>query len=331
MTWLQQIDDKSFEIHSTDLTDGCPRRVQLRWEGKLLPHAPTALVRGMLAGSSCEHLHKQYLHTDDCHVWPDEQIEDLAKKSVSVGWDETERSLIEDGRIITDSVERNIETIKAEVQKVLVSYIKNLGPLFLQTTLLGCETPCRMVLESDGEVYTFASHTDLIVRDPENAFGFGKGRVLIMDWKWRMEAPTKAYLSRNLQFAMYWLMGIQGKFKLQDWSGFTSIPDCENPQMVWLHLPYLKPYNRKTIAKDKEGREVVYKKGDTRPISSTLRAVNFLPENMERVAKTLVNRVDMYKAGFFPAIPEPVRCANCEAESFWTRFDTAPIHGDNNE
>jgi len=328
---LRTFDDNFAEIHSTDLTDGCPRRVQLRWEGKLLPHAPTALVRGMLAGSACELLHENYLHKTDCHAWEEERVISLIEEVVSAGWSDTQTSLSDDGRIITDSVEKNIESIKSEVAKVLCAYVKHLGPLFVQTKLIGCETPCRLDLEHDGSSFSFASHTDLIVRDVANVFGYGKGRVLIIDWKWRMEAPTKAYLSRNMQFAMYWLMGLRGKFKIADWSGFTSIADCENPQMVWLHLPYLKPYSRKTIAKDKDGNQVAYKKGDIRPTTSILRAVNFLPENEERVAKALVNRVEMYKAGFFPAIPEPVRCANCEAESFCPRYDTASIHGDKNE
>jgi len=300
-------------IHSTDLTDSCPRRVLLRWEGKLLPHAPTALVRGMIAGASCQFMH-------ETNTWDD------AAAAVAWGLEQTKRDLIQDRREMTDAVEKNLDEILEEIEKVVEQYSLRFADKFSQTVFIGCETPCKMKL-GDTE---FASHTDLIVRDSGNAFGYGKDRLLIFDWKWRKDAPTKAYLARNMQFAMYWIMANQGEFLVEEWAGYRPIPNATDAKVIWVHLPHLKPYGRKTVVKDDDGTEREYKKGDTRPTHSVLRYANFMPEHRDAVIAAIQKRVDMYKAGFFPATPDPAKCHLCEAESFCHRFDTSPLEGDNN-
>jgi len=302
------------ELHTTDLTDSCPQRVLLRWEGKLLPHAPTALVRGMVAGSACRYMHESM-------KWDNP---DAIEYAMDYAWDQTLKDLEEDQRILTEAVERSQDTITQEVQKVLEQYVERLGPKFEKTELLGCETPCVMEL---GGV-KFASHTDLIVRDSGNAFGYGKGRVIVFDWKWRQESPSKAYLARNLQFATYWLMARQGRFLFDDWTGYIPIPDAQNAQLVWLHLPAFKPYAKKTVTFDDKSEQQEYKKGDVRPLRAILRTTHYTDNDTQHIEQALLKRVMMYKDGYFPAIPEPTKCALCEAESFCPRFDTTPLQGD---
>lgn len=299
------------EIHSTDLTDSCPRRVLLRWEGKLLPHAPTALVRGMIAGASCQFMH-------EAGSWDDPDT------AVAWGLSQTRKDLEEDRRDMTDSVTKNLDGILAEIRTVVEQYSLRFANLFSRTDFVGCETPCKMTIDG----VDFASHTDLIVRDSGNAFGFGKDRLLIFDWKWRMDAPTKAYLARNMQFVMYWLMANQGTFLIEEWAGYRPIENATDAKLIWVHLPHLKPYGRKTIVKDDEGTEREFKKGDTRPTHSILRHTDYLPEHREDVVAAILKRVEMYRSGFFPANPDPIKCHLCEAESFCYRFDTSPLEGD---
>lgn len=301
------------EIHTTDLTDSCPRRVLLRWEGKLLPHAPTALVRGMVAGSACRFMH-------ETGSWND------AKSATAWGLWQTQKDLEEDRREMTDAVVKNMETMLKEVEVMAEQYSLRFRDLFSRTDLVGCEVPCKMTI-GDTE---FASHTDLMVRDSGNAFGFGKDRLLIFDWKWRQDVPTKAYLARNMQFATYWLMANQGTFLIEEWAGYCPIGNAEDAKLIWVHLPYLKPFGRKTIVKDDEGKEREFSKGDTRPIRTILRHADFLPEHRQEIIDAITHRVEMYKAGYFPASPEPAKCHLCEAESFCYRFDTSPLEGDHN-
>jgi hypothetical protein len=304
------------ELHTTDLTDSCPQRVLLRWEGKLLPHAPTALVRGMVAGSACRYMHESM-------AWDKEDAPDYA---MDYAWKQTMQDLEEDQRILTEAVEKNKDAMLKEIRNVLDQYIARLGPLFAKSEFVGCETPCTMTLDG----VKFASHTDLIVRDSGNVFGYGKGRLIIFDWKWRQESPSRAYLARNLQFATYWLMARQGEFLIEDWAGYTPLPDADNAQLVWLHLPNLKPYTRKTITYNDNQEQHEYKKGDVRPLRSILKTTQYTDTDTTHIERALTRRVKMYKAGFFPATPEPNKCSLCEAESFCPRFDTTPLEGDAN-
>tara|TARA_R100000458_G_scaffold39271_1_gene36772 strand:+ start:3200 stop:3979 length:780 start_codon:yes stop_codon:yes gene_type:complete len=249
------------------------------------------------------------------------------KAATAWGLWQTKRDLEDDRREMTDSVVKNMGNILKEVEAVAGQYSTLLREKFERTDLIGCEVPCKMKI---GDI-EFASHTDLMVRDSGNAFGFGKDRLLIFDWKWRQDVPTKAYLARNLQFATYWLMANQGTFLVEEWAGYCPIENAEDAKLVWIHLPYLKPFGRKTVVKDDDGTEREFLKGDTRPISSVLRHANYLPEHKEEITQAIVNRVEMYKSGFFPANPEPAKCHLCEAESFCYRFDTTPLEGDINE
>jgi hypothetical protein len=99
----------------------------------------------------------------------------------------------------------------------------------------------------------------------------------------------------------------------------------ETPQMIWCHLPNLKPYARKTTAKDENGHEKLYVKGDERPISSIMRDVNFITdsETVDCMKNEMTQRVTMMRLGMFPQNPDPVGCQVCEAQDFCTRGDTS--------
>lgn len=291
------------DIHTSDLTDTCPHKVLLKHEQKTKPVATTALFRGVLIGKILECVHEQN-HQDI----NEEAFEDLVHE------------LEGEGRIVSDAVLRNKDEILEEIGFVKLKYYEQLMPLFDQCELVGTELPCRVKI---GDT-SFASHIDLLVRDTSNVFGHGEQRLLCIDWKYRQVAPTKAYLSRHLQMYLYWLMILEGSvmaYKAVDgWVEYGEVP-----QMLWCHLPYLKPFARKTIIKDEDGSEVQYKKGDTRPIHNIMRPVNFKPEAINSMKADLLDRVAMMRSGFFPKIPDPVGCQICEAQDFCARGDTPEL------
>ena len=89
----------------------------------------------------------------------------------------------------------------------------------------------------------------------------------------------------------------------------------------------MKPFGRKTTSKDADGNQVVYAKGDERPITSILREVNFLEDIgvVEEMKRDMADRVEMMRSGFFPKSPDPVGCQVCEAQDFCSRGDTVEL------
>ena len=307
------------EWHTTDLTDHCPARVRLRLQGKISARAPTAMVRGMLAGSALE-----YLHEHPVAEWGTEQASitsalDYAAVQLREGLDV-------DGRILTDAAERALqEELPNEIAVVLEAYIVRLGPFFAKTDFVGAEVPIRCT-ESGTK---FASHLDLVFYDTNNTFKCSpKGGLTVFDWKWRKDTPSKAYLARNQQFLLYWYACKHGKLLLSDGADKTWVPLDEYPGMAWIHLPSLKPYTRKVITKDDDGIEKEFKKGDYRPLRQVVRVVKFEPLQAAAAAKALCRKVEMYKSGYWPQNPDPIGCGICEAEDFCTRYDTVSLEGD---
>ena len=297
------------DVHTTELTDSCLRRVLLRHEQKIRPAATTALFRGLLAGKALE-----FVHDGDNYDTLDHAMGLISRALCS--------ELEDEGRIISDSVIKNMSSIQEDVLRVVEQYINRFMPLFEQCELIGTELPCRLFMGGTN----YASHLDLLVRDTNNVFGYGQGRLLCIDWKYRQEVPTKAYLSRNLQFFLYWLTIKEGSVMaypaVDGWIDYGEVP-----QMIWCHLPNMKPFGRKTTSKDGDGNPVVYSKGDERPITSILKAVNFLddPDVVSEMKKDMADRVEMMRSGFFPKSPDPVGCQVCEAQDFCSRGDTPII------
>lgn len=293
------------DIHTSDLTEPCLRKVLLRHQQKAEPVAPTALFRGLLVGKWLEYIHEY----DALPVDHEELI-----------WNDLVAELESEGRQPSESVERNKDQIQADVSLVCEKYVERFMPLFRKCEVIGTELPCRTQIDD----IKFASHVDLMLRDTDDVFGYGKGKLLIIDWKYRAEVPTKAYLSRNYQFAMYWLCALEGSIMTEPafdvWEEFN-----EPAQMLWFHLPYLSPFKRKTTVKDLNGDPVVYMKGDERPISSILKDVNLKVEAIETIKSDIVERVQVMRAGYFPKSPEPVRCTVCDTRDFCTRGDTVEL------
>ena len=312
------------EWHTTDLSDHCPARVKLRLQGKISNRAPTAMVRGMFAGSALEWLHAHKPDswgTEDCPVW----------KAIDYGAYALRKSVEEDNRILTDAAEKALKAeLPDELEVVLEAYIRRLGPLFAKTNYLGTEIPIRC--ERDG--IKFASHLDLVFYDTDNVFGCkdegheGAGAT-VFDWKWRKDTPSKAYMARNQQFLLYWLACKHGRVQISEEAG-EKIWFCldEYPGMAWVHLPSLKPYTRRVITKDDEGQEREFKKGDDRPLRQVVRVIKFEPSVATKAMERLCKKVEMYKDGYWPQNPDPVGCGICEAEDFCTRYDTVSLEGD---
>lgn len=293
------------DIHTSDLTEPCLRKVLLRHQQKAEPVAPTALFRGILIGKWLEHIHEK-----------DEIPTDIS----ATIWDDLVKELEAEGRQPSESVETNRATIEGDVLLICQRYMARMMPLFRQCEYIGTELPCRT--EIDG--IKFASHVDLLLRDTGNVLGYGKGRLLVIDWKYRAEVPTKAYLSRNYQFAMYWLAMLEGS--VMTYPAFNVWEEYgESAQLLWCHLPYLFPFKRKTTLKDDNGDPVVYLKGDERPVTSILRDVNFKREALQGIRRDIVERVQVMRAGYFPKAPEPVRCTVCDSRDFCTRGDTPEL------
>lgn len=296
------------EIHSSDLTASCMRYVQLRLQNRTKPIAATALVRGMIAGEAVRLLHEKHGIHDERASEP-ALFAPIVNEAASI----VRRTLVEEGRVLSDAAEAGMSEIVSEVGEVADAYWRRLRPKFVGTTLYGCEVPVRWKYAP--RMPEFASHVDLLYRDRE-------GRLTFVDWKFRQDAPTYHYLLRNMQFGCYHAACLEGKFLINDglseeWKGFGEVS-----QGVWLHLPHLLPFGRKTRCEDDRGYETEFNKGDDRPIRMAWRLVEYAPTAVEDVRSELLMRVKMMKRDVFPTNPDPVGCSLCDAESFCKRFDS---------
>lgn len=273
------------DIHSSDLTASCLRAVKLRHEGKIAPEYTTALYRGQLAGEVLRLVHERGL-------WGNTLLTAVNEAHLAVV-----KTAYLEGRLLTEAVTKNGTDIQAEVLRVCELYQTRFADYFSRCKLIGCELPIRA--EIDGR--NFASHLDLLFRDPE-------GALCVWDWKWRADSPMFAYLARNLQFGMYALSVRHGSAMLADdeWVDFG-----EWPRLAWLHLPYLLPYGKATGDA---------KKGDLRPLEQIVR---WLPscELWESNIRAEFNlRASMMEQDFWPTNPDPIGCGLCESQAFCPAF-----------
>lgn len=296
------------EIHSSDMTASCMRYVQLRLQNKTKPIATTALVKGLIAGEAMRYLHEE-------HGIHDEKAQEPALYTpiVNKAVEATRRTLLQEGRVLSDAAAAAIPEAVTEIGNICEAYWRKFRPRFVGTTLYGCEVPVRWKYAP--RMPEFASHVDLMFRDRN-------GRLTFVDWKFRAEAPTYHYLLRNMQFGCYHAACLEGKFLINDglseeWKSFG-----EESHGVWLHLPHVLPFGRATRCEDDRGFEVEFKKGDERPLRMAWRLVEYAPTAVEDVRSELMMRVRMMKKDVFPTNPDPVGCSLCEAESFCPRFDS---------
>ena len=100
------------DIHSTDLTEACPRKVLLRHEQKVEPVATTALFRGVLAGKCLEYLHAGLSSEQLCNG-----VVGIANEVVS--------ELAAEGRIPSDAVEKNLVLLRLSTKNNSCRYWAN--------------------------------------------------------------------------------------------------------------------------------------------------------------------------------------------------------------
>jgi hypothetical protein len=295
------------EIHSSDLTASCPKFVELRLKGMTRPAATTALYRGLVAGESMRLLHERHIHGGTEPA--------LYSMLVSEAAAIVDATLAAEGRLKTPAVEASMSDVVTDVASACEKYWMKLQPRMSKWTLLGCEVPVRWKYAP--RYPEFASHIDCLLRD-EN------GGLVVIDWKWKAESPTYQYLARNMQMACYYACCFEGRFLLNDGLSTEWVSLCEEPRMVWLQLPALLPFGRKTRCEDDKGMEVEFSRGDDRPIRMAWKEIEYghLPSTVDDIRAALMQRARMFKNDIFPQNPDPVGCTICEAESFCKRFDT---------
>ena len=303
----------NFELHTSDF-DPCPGRALLRREGKFTGESGTALFRGLAVHCALEELHKT----------PDELINAIIKQSCT----KVIQQMEDEGRTPTDAVIKNLPDISKEISVVLEAYRRRILPITSEWRLIGTELPIYWHLKDldHGAVMHLSSHVDAL-------FVTKEGQAIVWDWKWRKDALSISDLSRNLQLAAYFAATCEGMFNLPE---FKLIPNWDSdeegwywqtgefptPQIAWIDLPSLKPYARKTQAKNDIGEAVTFVRGDDRPLSRVIRSVNHHPGQIERIREAVIRRGDMLIEGNPIYIPQG--CSHCECEPWCPRFDISP-------
>ena len=268
----------------------CPRQAKLRIEGKEHRTAETALVRGLVAHAALQGV--------------SEEPELTTCSAVELAWDETAAKLIEEGRSMSAAVVDGEEGIKGEVHATVDKYRETVMPMVDQ--LIGCELPVSLQVPIEGgEPILFESHIDklYIGADPLT----GEESLVLLDWKYHQTAPSSPFLARNLQLGMYQYAVMNDGVQVGGWPWVAP----ELPmRCYWVHLPYLKPYGRKTTVNE-DGEPVVYMKGDTRPIRRVVFSATVT--DWDKLLAAFAERVRMMRADIWPAIPEPTRCKLCQS------------------
>lgn len=280
------------EVHSSDLTASCLRARLLAHEGKRDATIGTALYRGQLWHAARRAVIDRKTSSNPFHT----------ALVLSVAREEVRK---EAGDALTDA--KGLDEADAEVEKWLAEYIDRVVPTLGK--IIGQEVPIRFTLNVDGEPQEFASHLDLVFeRD---------GVIHVYDDKTGEDAPTRAYLERNYQFAMY-AYGIRHGMVETD-IGWLAL--AQWPTVSWVHVRHLKTYSRKTSTTDQETGEVYeYGKGDRRPLEKIVIPVAYTDADEGPIVEALSERVRMMRAGFWPANPSEVGCHLCECRRACARM-----------
>ncbi len=275
------------EWHTSDLLSRCAKRVQLKHEGKALPEIGTAMLRGTLFHAIAE-------------AWHRGEVFDL--NNVLEG-------IRDEGRELTPAAARDIHELVEEVSKLVDLYIARFGEYFKRCKVLGVEVPVRWSTKIQGQTVNFASHMDLVFRDPA-------GALCVWDWKTGDTDWGDDYAARSMQVGMYFI-GVQygavelvtGQYEdgedLREWVELQ-----EPPHVSIINVENLKPYAKKTTARDDNGEEREFVKGDERP----MRAIAFevMVNNEQEVIDQFSTRVLMDRAGLWPMTPTDKGCRVCE-------------------
>jgi len=287
------------EVHTSDLMDACPKRVQLRHEGKIIGETPGALYRGQLFHEAVAGLYQR-------NKWDRPACEAAILAAARVVAETAKR----ENRPFTEAVANGASTHQAEVLDLVVQYAARFHPM-PQDKIIGCELPIRWTMEHPSlpEPVNFASHIDLLFRRDT--------LLCVYDYKLRQDDPSRAFLARNPQLGLYWLMVRYGQVCI-DVDADLWVAFGEWSAVAWVHAPALAPYG-KAYTNTHTGE--AFKKGDLRPADKVVRWCGFHPDQEGALRDALAERVGMMRAGFFPAIPDPVGCGLCEAWKHCPRYD----------
>lgn len=277
------------ELHTSDLLAGCLRRVQLRHEGKAIGQCTGALYRGLLFHEAARLLHVAGFDTDTTSIVKSAQVTVAA-------------TLRDERRPPTESVKANAGETAADVLTLINLYRDRFADLFAHSKVIGLEVPIRWTMNVDGEAQEFASHLDILYRDPH-------GNLRVDDWKTGDDDWGSEHVHRSLQVGLYYMAIQYGSVMLDgEWVELN-----EAPTVAVIDVNGLYPYTRKVRAKDDLGNERDFVKGDLRPISSVRREV--LVTNEGAIVDELSVRVRMNRAGLWPTNPTADGCRFCESTS----------------
>lgn len=281
----------TLEIHTSDLTGPCLRRVELRLNGKASASTESAKFFGLLWGEVAAACHDNSDFTDPFVIalLPKARDRVIAKAK-------------EENSPVSPVVTRDMTDTLAEIGALVRVYRERCVPMIGK--FLGCELPIRATFDVDGEPVEFASHLDLLFRDKD-------GRLVVWDWKAGKDAPSFYELSRNMQFGMYGLACRYGSVMLGDeWIEFE-----EWPSLYWVHVQNLYPFGRATTTKEWDGTawtERKYTKGESRPIDKIVIPSGVYPEGESEIMRRFAEHVRMRRSGIMPAIPGE-HCMFCDS------------------
>jgi hypothetical protein len=208
--------------------------------------------------------------------------------------------LFAENRPITPAADRDAAETGTEVAELIGHYIRRFSGWFAHSKLIGVEVPIRLTTKVDEQVQEFASHVDLLYRDPH-------GNLCIDDWKTGDSDWDGEHVHRSMQVGMYYLAGMLGSVCLDgEW-----VELGESPHVCIVDVDALWPYSRKVTAKDESGADRQYVKGDDRPLSSIRWEV--LVTNEAAIWDEWSTRVRMFRAGLYPTNPTATGCRVCDS------------------
>jgi hypothetical protein len=287
------------DIHSTDLVRPCMREVQLTRAGRAVRYCTTALYQGLLFHAVAQHWHERRDYT----LPIDDGI--MQRAAVSLA-----NKLREERRPMTGPVADAQAELKAEVREWADAYVRRYADWYAGAKVIGCELPVRWSCDVDGKREDFASHIDLLLRVGDQLY--------VRDWKTGKEAPTRAYLDRNMQMGMYALAIAEGDVLLDgDWVSFGDVPVVQ-----WVHVRGLLPVKRVTDMTDETGATIRLAKGDLRPDNYCARDIEVL--NFDAIKAEFATRARMFRAGLFPTTPTIEGCQVCEARQACPHWSSEP-------
>jgi hypothetical protein len=265
------------EWHTSDLTSRCTKRVQLKHMGKAIPEVASAMFRGLLI-----HHHLQ--------CWHEDRAADLYSVLDSIK---------KEGRTLTTACAAAVQETNEEAKTIVGYYAQRYGAFFKQCKLLGCEVPLRWNgIDVDGKPADFATHIDLLYKDPN-------GLLCADDWKSGDTDWDGEHSSRSMQFGMTFMALQYGHAMLDgEWIDLQ-----EAPHVRVVDVDALKPYSRRTMGK-KDGEDYEYVKGDVRPESSV--SWDMLMTNESGILEQFATRVRMARANLWPMNPTDKGCRACE-------------------